>query len=58
MFGYDRLLGAKAPSASDLRNAEEGKNSSLNRTRRLSYVTCSKAKSSLALVAPQPILAQ
>jgi DNA helicase II / ATP-dependent DNA helicase PcrA len=51
LFGYDKLLGAKAPSASDLKNAEEGKDSSLGRTRRLFYVTCSRAKSSLALVA-------
>lgn len=50
LFGYDKLLGAKAPSASDLKNAE-GKDSSLDRTRRLFYVTCSRAKSSLALVA-------
>lgn len=51
LFGYDKLLGAKAPSANDLKNAEEGKDSSLDRTRRLFYVTCSRAKSSLALVA-------
>lgn len=51
LFGYDKLLGAKAPSASDLKNAQEGKDSSLDRTRRLFYVTCSRAKSSLALVA-------
>ena len=51
LFGYDKLLGAKAPSASDLKNAAEGKDSSLDRTRRLFYVTCSRAKSSLALVA-------
>lgn len=51
LFGYDKLLGAKAPSASDLKNVEEGRDSSLDRTRRLFYVTCSRAKSSLALVA-------
>jgi DNA helicase-2/ATP-dependent DNA helicase PcrA len=51
LFAYDKLLGAKAPSASDLKNAAEGKDSSLDRTRRLFYVTCSRAKSSLALVA-------
>ncbi len=51
LFGYDKLLGAKAPSASDLKNAKEGKDSTLDRTRRLFYVTCSRAKSSLALVA-------
>jgi DNA helicase-2/ATP-dependent DNA helicase PcrA len=51
LFGYDKLLGAKALSASDLRNAAERKDSSVDRTRRLFYVTCSRAKSSLALVA-------
>ncbi|MGQ0277995.1 UvrD-helicase domain-containing protein [Sphingopyxis sp. Q841] len=51
LFGYDKLLGAKAPSASDLKNKEDGKDSSVDRTRRLFYVTCSRAKSSLALVA-------
>lgn len=51
LFGYDKLLGAKAPSANDLRNEQEGKESSIDRTRRLFYVTCSRAKRSLALVA-------
>lgn len=51
LFGYDKLLGAKELSASDLKNAQEGKDSSIDRTRRLFYVTCSRAKSSLALVA-------
>lgn len=51
LFGYDKLLGAKELSASDLKNAQEGKDSSVDRTRRLFYVTCSRAKSSLALVA-------
>lgn len=51
LFGYDKLLGAKELNASDLKNAQEGKDSSVDRTRRLFYVTCSRAKSSLALVA-------
>lgn len=51
LFGYDKLLGAKAPSSSDLKNEQEGKDSSIDRTRRLFYVTCSRAKHSLALVA-------
>jgi DNA helicase II / ATP-dependent DNA helicase PcrA len=54
LFGYDKLLGAKAPSAADLKNAQDGKETSLDRTRRLFYVTCSRAKSSLALVAYSP----
>ncbi len=50
MFSYDKLLGAKAPTATDIRNADEGKETSLERTRRLLYVTCSRAQSSLAVV--------
>lgn len=51
LFGYEKLLGAKAPTATDIKNAQEGKETSLDRTRRLFYVTCSRARSSLALVA-------
>jgi DNA helicase-2/ATP-dependent DNA helicase PcrA len=51
MFGYERLLGAKAPSASEVKNVKEGKETTVERTRRLFYVTCSRAKKSLALVA-------
>lgn len=54
LFGYDKLLGAKAPSAADIKNVQEGKETSLDRTRRLFYVTCSRAQSSLALVAYSP----
>jgi len=50
MFSYDKLLGAKAPTATDNRNAAEGKETSVDRTRRLLYVTCSRAQSSLAVV--------
>lgn len=51
MFGYDKLLGAKAPTANDVRSQQEGKDNSIERTRRLFYVTCSRARRSLALVA-------
>ncbi len=51
LFGYDKLLGAKSPTATDIKNTQEGKETSLDRTRRLFYVTCSRARSSLALVA-------
>lgn len=51
MFGYDKLLGAKERSAADLKNEKDGKETTLDRTRRLFYVTCSRAQSSLALVA-------
>jgi DNA helicase-2/ATP-dependent DNA helicase PcrA len=51
MFDYEKLLGAKEPSATDIKNEREGKETSLDRTRRLFYVTCSRAKKSLAIVA-------
>lgn len=54
LFGYDKLLGAKAPTAADIKNMREGKETSVDRTRRLFYVTCSRARHSLALVAYSP----
>ena len=51
MFGYGKLLGEKAPTEQDSRNKREGRDTSIDRTRRLFYVTCSRAKRSLALVA-------
>ena len=50
MFSYDKLLGAKPATAGDRKNASEGKDTSIDRTRRLFYVTCSRAQSSLAVV--------
>lgn len=50
MFSYDKLLGVKAPSATDDKNIQEGKETSAERTRRLFYVTCSRAQESLAVV--------
>lgn len=49
-FGFDKLLGAKELTAADINNVKEGKETSVDRTRRLFYVTCSRAQSSLALV--------
>lgn len=51
MFGYEKLLGAKAPSQTDRDHVEAGRETSIDRTRRLLYVTCSRAQKSLALVA-------
>ncbi|WP_193081900.1 UvrD-helicase domain-containing protein [Brevibacterium aurantiacum] len=51
MFSYEKLLGAKELTAADISNADEGKDSSLSRTRRLMYVTVSRASKSLAIVA-------
>ena len=50
MFSYDKLFGAKAPTSTDIKNEEEGKETSIDRTRRLFYVTCSRTQSSLAIV--------
>lgn len=50
MFSYDKLLGSKALTATDEKNQLEGKDTSVDRTRRLFYVTCSRAAQSLALV--------
>ncbi len=51
MFSYEKLFGAKAKSAADIRNEEAGDETTIDRTRRLFYVTCSRAMESLAIVA-------
>jgi len=51
LFNYEKLFGAEAKSKTDLQNELEGKDSAVDRTRRLFYVTCSRAKKSLAIVA-------
>lgn len=51
LFSYEKLFGAKAKSKTDLEHEQRGEDSSLARTRRLLYVTCSRAEKSLALVA-------
>lgn len=51
MFSYEKLFGAKILSNTDINNIENGKDSSIDRTRRLFYVTCSRAEKSLAIVA-------
>lgn len=51
MFSYEKLLGAKSLTETDTKNQAAGKDSSLDRTRRLMYVTCSRASQSLAIVA-------
>lgn len=49
-FSYDQLFGTKEKSSTDIKNESEGKDTSIERTRRLFYVTCSRAKKSLAIV--------
>lgn len=50
MFSYGKLIGTEAKSKTDLDNEASGKDSSVDRTRRLFYVTCSRSKHSLAVV--------
>lgn len=50
LFSYEKLCGAKELSETDIKNQKEGKESSIERTRRLFYVTCSRAEESLAIV--------
>jgi DNA helicase-2/ATP-dependent DNA helicase PcrA len=49
-FSYDKLLGLKPLSKTDTANIAEGKDSVLERTRRLFYVCCSRATHHLAVV--------
>jgi DNA helicase-2/ATP-dependent DNA helicase PcrA len=50
LFSFEKLLGAKDQSDTDRRNTAEGRESTIDRTRRLFYVTCSRAQKSLAIV--------
>lgn len=50
MFAYDKLFGTKEKSKTDLENEAAGKETTIDRTRRLFYVTCSRAEKSLAVV--------
>lgn len=51
LFSYEALFGAKELSTRNRANAETGAETSIDRTRRLFYVTCSRAEESLAVVA-------
>jgi DNA helicase-2/ATP-dependent DNA helicase PcrA len=51
LFTYDKLFGAKSLSNTDRDNIRDGRDSVLDRTRRLFYVACSRAKESLAIIA-------
>lgn len=50
MFSYDKIFGLKPLSANDKKNLEEGKETGIDKTTRLFYVACSRAKESLAIV--------
>lgn len=49
-ISYDKLFGAKALTPADLKNIKDGKETTIDRSLRLLYVTCSRARESLALV--------
>lgn len=50
LFSYDKLFEVAPLSDTDVKNKENGKESSLDRTGRLFYVTCTRAKESLAIL--------
>ena len=49
-FGFEKSLGAAELSDRDMQNMAEGKETTVDRTMRLIYVTCTRPKKSLALV--------
>ena len=51
LFSYDKLFGIKSKTTNDINNEKEGKETGIDRTRRLFYVICSRAEESLAVVA-------
>lgn len=50
LISYDKLFGATELGDSDLDNVQAGKETTIDRSLRLLYVTCSRARESLALV--------
>ena len=50
-FSYEKLFGIKNKTETDIKNELEGKETGIDRTRRLFYVICSRAQESLAIVA-------
>jgi DNA helicase-2/ATP-dependent DNA helicase PcrA len=60
MFKFDKLFGVKGKSETDIKNEQEGKDTGIDRTRRLFYVTCSRTEKSLAIVyyCPDPTKAR
>ena len=50
-FSYEKLFKTQDPTAADKTNISKGKETSIDKTSRLLYVTCTRAKKSLAIVA-------
>ncbi|VEB36505.1 UvrD-helicase domain-containing protein [Legionella cherrii] len=51
LFSYEKLFCAKELTEADKKNIQEGKETTVDRTIRLFYVTCSRAEESLAIIA-------
>lgn len=51
LFSYDKLFGAEEKTKTDLKNEQDGKDTSITRTMRLFYVACTRAQKSLAVLA-------
>ncbi|MDV3515414.1 hypothetical protein [Stenotrophomonas sp. C1657] len=49
-FSYEKYLGLKAPSDTDQKHIEAGEETVIDRTRRLFYVSCTRALRDLAVV--------
>lgn len=50
LFSYDKLFEITPLSENDEKNIQEGKETGIDRTKRLFYVACSRARESLAIV--------
>lgn len=51
LFDYDKLFGVKPLSETDMKHIDDGTDNSINRTLRLFYVVCTRARHSLAILA-------
>lgn len=51
MFSYDKLFAVKPATPGDLKKMAEGAETGIDRTKRLFYVTCTRAQKSLCLLA-------
>ena len=50
LFSYEKLFGAQEKTKADRDNEASGRDTSIDRTRRLFYVTCSRTEESLAII--------
>ncbi|PCI56813.1 MAG: Fis family transcriptional regulator [Alphaproteobacteria bacterium] len=50
LFKYDKFFGTQEKSNTDIKNEQDGKETTIDRTRRLFYVTCSRAEEDLAVL--------